>query len=133
MEISRELSEFLAQLFGLTMMIFALTVLLRPAIIVGALRDLKPYSFCSLMAGFIGVIGGLAIILSHNVWVRDWPVLITLFGWAALLKGITYIAFPEYIMSTATHVLDGSKRRIVILAVAFLFGLFLASKGFSWI
>ena len=127
-----ELSYFLAQLFGLTMMIFAAITLTRPAIVIGAIRDLKPYSFTMLMAGFVGIIGGLAIILSHNIWVTDWRVVITLFGWTALIKGVVYIAFPDCIIMSAGNLLDGSKSRATILAIAFLFGLYLAYNGFGW-
>lgn len=126
-----ELSFFLAQLFGLTMMLFLVTIWLRPKIIDAVMDDLRPYSFTMLMAGFVGVVGGLAVILSHNVWEASWRVIITLFGWAALIKGITYVAFPEVLRGTAKGVLSTPRRRNALLLVAFLVSAFLTVKGFG--
>lgn len=126
-----ELSYFLAQIFGLTLMIFAVVGFVRPAIIVGVMRDLRPFSLAVLIAGFIGIVGGLAIILSHNIWVADWRIVITLFGWVALLKGITYVAFPEMLVNTTTGIFEKKRNRTIALWLAFLLGVYLVSNGFE--
>lgn len=126
-----ELSYFLAQLFGLILIVFAVALFLRPTIITVAMRDLRPYSFTMLMAGFLGVIGGLAIILSHNVWEFSWRGIITLFGWLAFIKGITYIAFPDFLRFTATSMLNGRGKRNIMLLLVLLLGVYLAVKGFG--
>lgn len=125
-----ELSNFLAQLFGLTLMIFAAAILLRPTIVTVAIRDLRPFSFMMLMAGFAGITGGLAIILSHNIWEMSWRGVITLFGWIALLKGITYVAFPDFLRFSAISMLNGRGKRTIALALAFALGFYLAYRGF---
>jgi hypothetical protein len=41
------------------------------------------------LAGLTGVTAGLAIMLAHNIWSGGaLPIMVTLFGWAALIKGI---------------------------------------------
>ncbi len=41
------------------------------------------------MAGLMGMTAGLAIVLAHNVWSGGpLPVIVTLFGWASLIKGM---------------------------------------------
>ena len=127
-----ELSYFLAQLFGLTMMIFAALAFLRPSVVLGVIQDLKPFSFSMLMAGFVGIVAGLAIVLSHNIWEFSWVGVVTLFGWAALLKGITYVAFPNVLLSTANQFLRKGKQRKIALGLAFLLGLYLTGGGFGW-
>jgi RsiW-degrading membrane proteinase PrsW (M82 family) len=82
------------------------------------------------MAGFLGVFGGLAIILSHNVWEMSWRVVITLFGWGALIKGITYVTFPGLIMRTGISLFEGKWRKIS-LAIALLVGCYLSYHGFG--
>jgi hypothetical protein len=49
------------------------------------------------MTGFITVIIGFLIVSFHNIWTKDWTVLITVLGWLALAKGICLIAFPEFV------------------------------------
>lgn len=124
-----ELSLFLAQLFGLTIMIFTVLALLQPKVVSEAVRSMQPYSFSVLVAGFIGVIAGLALILSHNIWEWGWRGVITLFGWAALVKGISYLIFPNLLIRTANSLLLG-KRRTLFLSIAFLLGAYLAYQGF---
>lgn len=127
-----ELSYFLAQLIGLTLMIFSLAVLFRPVIITGIVRDLRPDSFPMLLAGTMGIIGGLAIILSHNVWEMDWRLAITLLGWIALLKGVSYVAFPQMLRFSANQVFAREGVRMVLLIATLLLGAYLTYHGFTF-
>ena len=126
-----ELSYFLAQLFGLTLVIISIGALARPEIIFEAVRDLRPFTFCTLMAGFIGIVGGLAIVLSHNIWEVSWRGLVTLFGWSALIKGFTYMVFPEAVVATGRVMLAG-RRRTLLLVIVLAVGLYLTYYGFGW-
>jgi hypothetical protein len=119
-----ELSLFLAQLFGMSLIIY------RPMLLEETIRDLKPYSFTSLMAGFIGIVCGLAIILSHNIWEFSYRGVVTLFGWSALLKGISYVAFPQLIIKSAKKILKGKRSKVTML-VALLTGCYLTYYGFD--
>jgi hypothetical protein len=57
------------------------------------IRD-RPLLF---ICGLIGVTVGLAIVLAHNVWSGGvLPILVTLFGWASLIKGMLLLVLsPE--------------------------------------
>jgi len=44
---------------------------------------------------YLALILGLFSLSFHNLWVGDWRVVITIFGWIALIKGIIGIGFPE--------------------------------------
>jgi hypothetical protein len=45
--------------------------------------------------GFILLLFGFYIIRVHNIWVRSWPVLITLSGWFFTILGVLRMFFPE--------------------------------------
>ena len=49
------------------------------------------------IAGLMGMTAGLAIVLVHNVWSGGaLPVIVTLFGWTALTKGVLLLLLsPE--------------------------------------
>jgi uncharacterized membrane protein len=49
------------------------------------------------ISGVLSMVAGLAIVLTHNVWTANWPVLITLIGWLALLTGLARILVPDRI------------------------------------
>jgi uncharacterized membrane protein HdeD (DUF308 family) len=40
------------------------------------------------LSGVLLFIAGLAVVRAHNVWARDWTVLITLTGWFCLALGL---------------------------------------------
>ena len=80
-------STFLAQLIGPVMLAAAIGLLLnRRAHRAMALEflDSAPLIYIS---GVLVMTAGIAIVLNHNVWVADWPVIITLFGWMAAIGG----------------------------------------------
>lgn len=45
--------------------------------------------------GVVWLMGGLAVVWFHNLWVRDWRVLVTLMGWMSILAGLFRMAFPD--------------------------------------
>ena len=45
---------------------------------------------------------GLALVRAHNRWVLDWPVMVTLSGWAALVLGSLRMVFPHAPQAEAT-------------------------------
>lgn len=47
------------------------------------------------LGGFMAIIAGVLLTSYHNIWVKDWTVIITIIGWAALIKGILLVIAPE--------------------------------------
>lgn len=45
--------------------------------------------------GFVLLLFGFYIIRVHNLWVKSWPVLITLSGWFFTILGVMRMFFPE--------------------------------------
>ena len=55
------------------------------------------------MAGTTALVLGLLIVAYHNVWEWRWPVIITVMGWLALLKGAVRIIAPKLVATRAAH------------------------------
>ena len=47
------------------------------------------------LVGILLFVAGLAIVRAHNRWIRGWPVLVTLVGWAAIFGGLFRMLAPE--------------------------------------
>jgi 4-amino-4-deoxy-L-arabinose transferase-like glycosyltransferase len=47
------------------------------------------------LSGLISLGVGLALVLTHNVWTRDWRLIITIFGWLAVIGGVLRIVTPQ--------------------------------------
>ena len=54
------------------------------------------------VSGVLFFVAGLAIVRVHNVWVRNWPVLVTLTGWFFFVLGlIRMFAATQYRQAVA--------------------------------
>jgi hypothetical protein len=126
-----ELSYFLAQLIGLSVMVFAIAGILRPRLIRDAVLSIEINSFSSLLFGFVGIVVGLAIILSHNIWQPIWVACITFVGWAALFKGITFLLKPEWLLTFGTSMYKHDARIRTVLFLLLLVGAYVAYHGFG--
>ncbi len=78
------------------------------------------------LTGILTLVFGFVLVVFHNVWVMGWPVIITVFGWIALFKGIWILAFPgfyEYIsgkMRMTTPLMRGYAAVVLLIGVLFL-------------
>lgn len=127
-----ELSLFLAQLIGLTYVVFAVVAIARPTLVQKAMRGVAADSFSTLFAGIVALVVGLAIVLSHNVWDGSWRVIVTIMGWASLFKGVAYLFAPESLFGLGSSLLENTSRMRLILVVALALGAYLAMKGFGY-
>ncbi len=56
---------------------------------------------------------GIAIITVHNIWIAQWPVIITLFGWCAIVKGAWAIIFPNTV-SVVMNTFNKNKSLLIV-------------------
>lgn len=90
-----EISIFLAKFWGWLLVIVCLIFLLRKKVLLEEMFRLVEDKGFALLSGYLALIVGLVTVILHNLWVADWRVVITIFGWVSLTKGIVRIGFPE--------------------------------------
>ncbi|BCJ89758.1 hypothetical protein IZ6_04930 [Terrihabitans soli] len=115
-------SLFIAQLVGPVMLVIAAAILKD----VDSFRDLVKQLLSSrplvFIAGMLPLVTGLAIVLTHNVWVMDWRSLITAFGWFAILIGTFRILFTQEISKKGARVITKTATLPVMAAVLLIIG-----------
>lgn len=84
-----------------------------------------------IILSILGIIIGLLHILAHNLWVKDWRIIITLFGWFSLMKGVSQFAFPG-LANKWTKNID-FKWFQFFLFLLFLTGLILLNQAYQWV
>lgn len=87
-------SIFLAQFFGLYLLLIAIPLIGNPAHFFERYQASFEHEAIQLFSGFFHLMLGLVYILLHNLWVNDWRIVITLIGWLVLLEGISIVYFP---------------------------------------
>ena len=87
-------SLFLLKFWGWYCVIFFFNLSFNPKRIKQIVEDLQDQKF-TILISFLAIIIGLLNILIHNVWEANISLVVTLFGWLALLKGIMLFTFPR--------------------------------------
>ena len=93
---------FLAKLLGLYLIAIAVAMLASKRRTLTTLDEMVRSGPWMLFSGMVATSAGLAIVIGHNVWTGSaLAVVVTLFGWAALLKGISLLLVPPERMAAA--------------------------------
>ncbi len=80
---------------------------------------------------FLSLAFGLIIIQFHNIWALNWAVIITIFGWLGLLKGIALIMFPKSMLKITEPYVKSKNSLKIRLIVVIILGLVLTWMGFA--
>jgi hypothetical protein len=88
-------SIFLAKLIGPVALVAAISLFMNTAAYRAMAQEFMRSPALFYLSGLLTMTTGMAIVLTHNVWVADWPVLITIFGWLAVIAGAARIALPD--------------------------------------
>lgn len=123
-----ELSIFIARTLGVIYLSVGIGLFLFREIYVLAFRKILESPGYALLGGFMAIVGGMALITYHNLWVNDWRVIITLIGWVALIKGVILIMFPTF-LDMFKGILQVRKGKGLTIAIM-LFGLIFTYLGF---
>ncbi|MCZ6860678.1 MAG: hypothetical protein O7I42_10445, partial [Alphaproteobacteria bacterium] len=83
-----ELSIFLSKVLGLYLLLVCTAVLLNRRHFPRLIKEFSESLAVVVLSGFIALVLGLLIVVSHNVWSADWRVIITILGWFTLAKGV---------------------------------------------
>lgn len=85
------------------------------------------------VVGFMSLAFGSLIVAFHNVW-SGLPMVLTILGWAQVLKGLVYFTFPSYGLRKLA-IVDVERARmfvwpgLALLVIAGLLGYHLAVSG----
>ena len=88
-------SIFLAKLIGPLALALGLGVLFNRVQVRGVLDEFIRNPAVMFLAGMISFPSGLAVVLTHNVWVADWRVIITIMGWLTAIAGALRLVAPH--------------------------------------
>jgi uncharacterized membrane protein len=123
-------SVFLAKLMGPVALAVGIGVLANAAVYRKLAEEfLRSYALV-YVSGLLLMTAGLALILTHNVWVADWRVIITLLGWLAAIGGALRIVVPERVESMGQSFLRHPTSMTVAAAIWLALGALLTFFGY---
>jgi hypothetical protein len=126
------LTIFLAKLLGLYCIIEALAKMTRKQTAVATVRGLIASPPLLLLVEVIGLAGGLAMILGHNIWSGGaLPVVVTLVGWLMAIRGAVLLALSPSTTMKLFEALRYEQLFYVYMGATLILGLYLTYAGFS--
>jgi uncharacterized membrane protein len=120
------LTFFLAEIFGWYLLLIGALFLFKRREFVEAATEMSKSKAMLLIVGLMATLCGLMVVLSYVGWgAGAIPTLITILGWAVLLKGLAIIFLPQQVVNAWTRWSHMEKLAYVYAAVTIILGLFL--------
>ncbi len=123
------LSNYLAEIWGISLVVVSLALLIKETHLKRLFAEIETEENFFLW-GLISFVIGISTVLAHNIWIKDWRVIITIFGWAALIKGLSLLFTPELAKKWVKKI-ENAPFLPYALVVAVFIGLAITYLGFT--
>jgi uncharacterized membrane protein HdeD (DUF308 family) len=122
-------SLFLARLIGPMLLVVGAGVLINRENFRSMAKELVASRELMFIIGLMTLLGGLAIVNTHNVW-NGRPILITIFGWIFVVGGAVRILLPDTARSIQGAALDKPAMPAIGGSIQALIGAWLCYVGY---
>ena len=126
------LTFFLAQVYGLGSLILGVSVLFKKNAFIEMVDGIVTNRALTYAVGVTTVFLGLLAVLSHNIWDQGTlPLMVTLFGWAVLLKGINAMFASHAAMTKYVRVFKFGRLYWLYALIIIVIGAYFTIAGFA--
>ena len=84
-----------------------------------------------VLSGILSLLAGIAIVRVHNVWSSGWQVIVTVFGWLAIVGGLARMWAPQLAGPIADSFAANSAALLIAAVVLVALGGFLSYKAYG--
>jgi hypothetical protein len=124
-------SLFLARLLGPLLLLAGIGIAFNRDFYRAVAGDFLANRGLVYFGGAALLLGGTALILTHNVWAADWRIIITLIGWLTALRGAALIIAPQWTIGLAERWVRWPQLFVVNAVIVIVLGLVLSAVGYS--
>lgn len=118
------MSILLAKFIAVYYLAAGIGMLLQPKAFKKLIEDYTKSVGLVFVSGIVGLTIGLLMVTYHNIWVKDWTVLVTIIGWIAVAKGLLFTAFPGSFGFFKSWVKNPQPWAIFVIALGAIFAYF---------
>jgi uncharacterized membrane protein YczE len=124
------LSLFFAQVIGCYLFLISLAMLVHQQRFKKTMNEFLGSHALVALSGGMSLVIGLLIVISHNIWVSQWPVVVTIVGWVILLQALMRIFFPDAFVKMMKDMM--AKTGYLLMSwIWLLVGIYLIWAGFA--
>ncbi len=121
-----ELSILIAKIISVIYIASGIAVLTGTFKISDFVNEFEKSPTLTFLSGCIGIIFGMILVNYHNIWVKNWTVIITIISWIMLIGGVLVVIVPGALIYMKKLIKDNRLWGVFML----LFGLVLGYFGF---
>ena len=118
------------QLLGIIYLAVGIGILINPDFYKKLIKDFTENPPAIYLGGLVSLAIGFLLVSFHNIWVRDWSVIITIIGWAALIKGLFLLILPKMAIKISNAFKEIKKLLPVWSTIVIILGALLCWLGF---
>lgn len=127
-----DLSIFLAKLFGIYFILLAIIYIFKKNEVRDLIKGIRDNRVMISFIGYLQIIAGLAIIITHNIFSLDFRGVITIFGYWLIVEGILYIVLPKKTLRKIINTFSNTFWYAGGSIIAIILGVYLVLNGFGW-
>lgn len=118
-------TTFLAAIWGPILLVLAIGFITNRAHYTGMYRNIGANALLGATVGISAMAVGIAQVLSHTLWGTLPQAIISLLGWATMIKGATYLAFPSFVKNMSEAWADKKSTHSISGGIMLLVGVYL--------
>ncbi|MBU1293060.1 hypothetical protein KJ819_03290 [Patescibacteria group bacterium] len=92
-----DITLLLASLWGPALLLIGIGMFISRAYYTRIYRDLEKDTLAVFLIGMVMLVAGIAQVLFHSIWNTLPQIVISLLGWATLVKGAVFIVAPSFV------------------------------------
>lgn len=123
-------STYLARVIGLYLVLVSAAMLINLPLFLNQVSLLIQNASLMYFAGFTTMILGLLLVVGHNIWEWSWRLIVTLFGWIVLLKGVSLLFYPQFLGMLSVRFVNDATLAYYVAVIDLVLGLVLCYNGF---
>jgi hypothetical protein len=124
-------SKLIAGLIGPSMVALGCAMLINRELFPAIVDQISHDYGLILLSGILSLLAGIAIVRVHNVWSTSWQVVVTLFGWLAILGGLARMWAPQMAGPIANSFTASPVPLVIAGAVLVVLGGFLSYRAYG--
>ena len=122
---------WISKFLGPIILVLSIPMIVTPKTLQETTRRFLDDSPLILISGVLAMTAGLSIVNTHNVWVWEWPVIVTVFGWALVFGGAFRIVAPHAVKEIGGAMMNRPTLTRIIGACWAVLGAFLTFQGYA--
>lgn len=119
-----DLSVLVAKIIAVIYIASGAAVLIGTVKISDIVKEYEKSPALIFLSGCMAIIFGMILVNYHNVWVKNWTVLITIISWVILIEGIVVVIMPASLLYMKNFIIKSRFWGIFMIVFGSLFGYF---------